>query len=351
MKSGRLAERLIFSVSIDIIISMRIRLNKKYRDELFFRLRQRKILSDVSVVLNISSRTLKAWEKGENTIPEESFKKVVSIAGRKIGDFEYDRLSENWNAENAARKGGFARIARYGNPGTKEGRRKGGFASLKIHNKRKTGFVVEKTMFEPKHSEKLAEMLGILVGDGHLSEYQTSMTTSSITDIEHASFVSKLFKNLFLLEAPIRKNTDSHSVDVTVSSKKLVGFLISNGMTKGNKIHNGLHVPVWIMNDKKFWKPFIRGLFDTDGCVYLDCHHKGGKTYKHIGWTISSNADKLVRDIINILEGLDFSPSYRKSQHSVYLRKQDEIKRYFSEIGTHNPKHASRYQKFIGGVA
>jgi len=194
-------------------------------------------------------------------------------------------------------------------------------------------------------------MLGILVGDGHLSDYQTSMTTNSVTDIEHARFVSGLFKKLFKIEAPVQKNSRSKSVDVIASSKKLVEFLVSEGMTKGNKIHNGLHTPRWIMENKSYYMPFIRGLFDTDGCVYLDRHRKGSKTYKHLGWTISSNADKLVKDIIFMLRELGFSPSYRKSQHSVYLRKQDEVCRYFTEIGTHNSKHESRYQKFNGEVA
>ena len=73
--------------------------------------------------------------------------------------------------------------------------------------------------------------------------------------------------------------------------------------------------------------------------------------YEHVGWTISSNADILIKDITDVLKKLGFSPSYTKKQHSVYLRKQAEIKRYFLEIGTHNSKHEKRYNKFIGGVA
>lgn len=330
---------------------MRIRLSEKYREKLFLKLKQKKTLIDIAVFLRVNERTLKEWKKGNNTLPEESFKKLVIIAGMKMTDFIYDILPENWNVSGAAKKGGLATVAKYGNPGTKEGRVKGGRNSLVTHNKFNTGFKIKKQIFEPKQSKELAEMLGILVGDGHLCTYQTTMTTNSITDIEHAKFVSGLFKKLFKIEVPIQKNSGSNSVDVIVSSKKLADFLALMGMTKGNKIHNGLHIPEWIMENNKFWRPFIRGLFDTDGCVYLDRHYRGNKIYKHIGWTISSNADKLVIDIIKVLEGLGFSPSYRKSQHSVYLRKQAEVYRYFVEIGTHNSKHASRYKKFVGEVA
>lgn len=326
-------------------------MHENSRNILFSKLKQKEKLSAISLLLHISQRTLKEWEKGRSTIPEESFKTLTITSGMKTKNFTYDVLPENWNASDAARKGGLARVQKYGNPGTNEGRKKGGIASMQTHNKFASGFHAAKPIFKPKQSKDLAEMLGILVGDGHLSDYQTSMTTSSITDLGHASFVSKLFKKLFKIEAPIQKNSRSNSVDVIASSKKLVDFLVLMGMIKGHKIHNGLRIPEWILEDKKFWKPFIRGLFDTDGCVYLDRHYRENKTYKHIGWTISSNADKLIIDIISVLKKLGYSPSYRESQHSVYLRKQMEISRYFEEIGTHNPKHLSRYRQFKGEVA
>jgi len=263
-------ERLKFYILIVIIASiMRIKLTEKTRTELFLKLSQNKSTGEIADILHVSKRTIKEWGKGNNTIPEESFKKIIVLSCSKKNHFPYETLPENWNASDAARKGGIARNKLRGNPGTKEGRIKGGLKSLKIHNALKTGFKIEKKIRKPGQSEELAEMLGILVGDGHLSEYQASMTTNSVTDIEHAFFVSGLFKKLFNLEAPVQKNSGSKSVDVIASSKKLVGFLVLMGMTKGNKIHNGLHIPIWIMKNKKFWRPFIRGLFDTDGCARI----------------------------------------------------------------------------------
>ncbi len=70
-------------------------------------------------------------------------------------------------------------------------------------------------------------------------------------------------------------------------------------------------------------KAFIRGLFDTDGCVYLDHHIIKGKIYGNIGWTITTYADTLMAGILTLLNGLGFSPSNTKKQKSAYMRKKE----------------------------
>lgn len=147
-----------------------------------------------------------------------------------------------------------------------------------------------------------------------------------------------------------RKNEST--VILRASSKNLVTFLSKKGMPIGNKINNGLRVPNWILKSPQYYKAFLRGLFDTDGCVYLDIHKnsESKKEYKHIGIAITSYADTLRSDIIILLKGLGFNPTNSGKQMSVYLRRQNEIVKYFQEIGSHNPKHLQRYAQFSGEV-
>ena len=212
-----------------------------------------------------------------------------------------------------------------------------------------TRFKTLKNIKIPVDSEKLAEFLGIMVGDGHLSNYQAIVTTNSKTDKKHALFVKKLIKDLFNIDASMRVRTLKNTIVVVASSKSLVNFLNRKGMPIGNKIQNNLKKPRWI-NNQKYQKAFLRGLFDTDGCIYLDKHKVNGKIYKHLGWTITSYADRLVSDILAILRNLGFSPTHRATQKSIYLRRQEDIYHYFQKIDTSNPKHYNRYKKFIGRV-
>ncbi len=248
--------------------------------------------------------------------------------------------------QEAGRMGGRARIAKHGNPGTLEGRRLGGQRSIKTHQKNKTGFVVLRNIRLPKKSKELAELLGIAIGDGGLSNYQLTITTNSITDKQHAQHSKKLVNLLFGIPVALRKRPGQNAVVVVVSSKMLVGFLNKLGMPIGDKIRNKVGVPSWIYEKQEYKKAFIRGLFDTDGCIYLDKHKIKGKIYCNMGWTITSYSDKLCIGIIALLKYLGFFPTKRSSQKSVYLRRRKDIVRYFAEIGTSNRKHAVRYNKF-----
>lgn len=295
--------------------------------------------------INFSVRTINDWRRGSHTLSLKVFQRLIKIAGVKKEKISVKLLPELWHIKNAARMGAYARMKLYGNVGTTEGRRKGGINSLKIHRQRKTNFQLLKRIKKPRKSKKLAELLGIFIGDGHLSEYQASVTTNSETDREHALFACNLIKNLFDIIPTLKKKKDKNVLNIVVSSKNIVQFLKKNGMPIGNKIKNNLSVPDWIFKKISYQIAFIRGLFDTDGCIYIDTHITDKKIYRYFGWAITSYADKLITDVVKILKNLEFTPTHCFTQKSVYLRKQKEIKKYFLEIGTSNPKHYRRYKK------
>lgn len=330
---------------------MRVKLSKIDRDKLFSSIfTKQRNWNRIAINQKVTARTLRDWRKGNLTIPETSFKDLLKISELKSKNLSLRFLPDHWHIAHASRKGAKRRMELYGNLGTPEGRKKGGIASLKTHNKINTGFVTLKEINIPQRNALLAEFLGILIGDGHLSKYQVEITTNSLTDLQHAKFIKKVLYDLFQVKSKITLRKNENSVSIVASSKKLVEVLNYYGMPMGNKIKKGLKVPPWISKKSQFKKHFIRGLFDTDGSVYVDRHTRKNKTYVHAGWTITSYADKLRQDIVHILEELGFSPTCRESQKSVYIRRQDDIRRYFKDIGSSNPKHIKRYREFVGGV-
>ncbi len=297
--------------------------------------------------MNVAIRTAKDWRDGKYSMPGKSFKALLRIAGLKKDDLSHQALPNFWHINDAARKGAYRRAELYGNFGTAEGRRLGGIRSMATHIKNKnSSFRVLKFIKKPKHSLLLAEFIGIVFGDGHLSEYQTSITTNSKTDKEHAIFIQKLIQRLFAVSATVKEKTNENTVSIVASSRTLVKFLHSLGMPIGNKLENHITIPKWIIKNSIFQKSFLRGLFDTDGCIYLDKHKTKKKTYYHMGWTITSYAGTLRQGIVQSLHNFDFSPTHQPTQTSIFLRKQSEIHRYFKEIGTSNPKHFKRYKEF-----
>ena len=253
------------------------------------------------------------------------------------------------------RKGGLARIALHGNPGTVTGRRQGGLNSLRTHIENKTGFKVLKSITTPRHSARLAELVGILMGDGHVGLYQTTVVTNSETDSQHALFVKALFEDLFRVQARLHYQRNKKACVITVSSKSVCRFLTHQGIPQGNKITLGVHIPNWIREKPLYYKAFIRGLFDTDGCVYIDTHHVDQKTYTSLGMAFANQSLPLLSFFKETLELLGLHPT-QKTKFRVFLRRREDIRRYFDLIDSSNEKHLKKVQQYFlasqkGGVA
>ncbi|TSC70694.1 MAG: Uncharacterized protein G01um101449_301 [Parcubacteria group bacterium Gr01-1014_49] len=239
------------------------------------------------------------------------------------------------------------RAALYGNPGTTEGRRRGGLNSIRTHAKNRTGFKVLKPIIIPRHSARLAELIGILMGDGHVGRYQTSVVTNSETDFQHALFIKELIKDLFKIQVRLSNRRDRKACEIVVSSKSVCHFFVDQGIPQGNKITLGIHVPGWIQKKPLYRKAFIRGLFDADGCVYLDTHRVGRKTYKSLGMAFANQSIPLLSFFKETLEFFGLHPT-QKTKFRVFLRRRKDIRRYFDLIGSSNDKHLAKvHQHFL----
>jgi len=120
-----------------------------------------------------------------------------------------------------------------------------------------------------RKSEKLSELVGILLGDG--SFYITSNNHEldiafNLSEETYCDFVQYLLKILTKENAYRKYDKNKKCVHLRLSKKKPVLDLLSVSLIKsGNKIKNEVTVPKWIKNNKKFSKACLRGLIDTDG--------------------------------------------------------------------------------------
>jgi len=187
----------------------------------------------------------------------------------------------------------------------------------------------------PKHSELLAEFLGILAGDGYLGSltYQTIITLDKNSDREYGTHIQKLFKELFCTESTLsfQKNVARHNL----YSKEIYEFLNQKcEICTGNKM-NKLHIPSFIWKDEIYLTAFLRGVFDTDGSFHK--HHKNDAAVEF------TSADKeFLNETKKALLLLNFNSCL--SGKSIYIYKKFDIKRFFEEIRPSNVKHVKKYE-------
>jgi len=117
----------------------------------------------------------------------------------------------------------------------------------------------------PNKSEELAELVGIILGDGDLNRYQLRITLNSIVDKEYLVEVENLLKRLFgdIKVFKIKRRGEGCTV-VGVSSVEIVNFL--KGMSVASRKPK---VPGWIFLKREYGNnillTFVRDVFNKLG--------------------------------------------------------------------------------------
>ena len=149
-------------------------------------------------------------------------------------------------------------------------------------------------------------------------------------------------------------STRAKAVIIVISSKAVCARLAQQGIPQGSKQRLGVKFPEWIHKNASCTLSCIRGLFDTDGCVFQDSHRIRGKTYRSMGIAFANNEPNIVNFFNSALIDLGLHPT-QTSKHRIFLRRSHEIAEYFRRVGTSNLKHRRKFLAFQksarGGVA
>lgn len=200
------------------------------------------------------------------------------------------------------------------------------------YNNQRNDIVIPK-----EYTVSLAELIGILLGDGSLNPTQVTVTLGT-KEGRYASYVSVLIRKVFNVEAKIIKNKYNHRV-VYIGSVKAVRWLLSMGLAI-NKVKAQVDVPVWIFKNNAFAVAALRGLIDTDGSIYRLRYGL------QIGFC--NRSIPLLNSARKLFLLLGFHPS-QVSGSKVYLTNQVEIERFVRIVGFSNQKHLRRYKSFKSG--
>lgn len=198
----------------------------------------------------------------------------------------------------------------------------------------------------PQKSFKLSEFIGIVLGDGGITKRQVSVTLNRVDDKEFTFYAVNLFRELFGVEPSIYERIEQNIVNVVVSRSRLVNFLINMGLKIGGKVRQQVDVPVWIKKSDCFSKACLRGLFDTDGCFYIDKHYYKNKTYYNCAMNFTNRSLPILFFFKTKLKQLGFHPTHN-TEFSVSLRRENEIIEYFKIVGSSNPKHLNKFKQHL----
>ena len=207
---------------------------------------------------------------------------------------------------------------------------------------------------------ELAEETGWHIGDGSMNFYKQGNKLKGIYQLrghiedDRQHYIERIkptFKLLYDLNISLREMPSTRVFGFQIWNNELVKFKQEIGLPLGKKFD--IFIPSIFMEKDELKTAVIRGIFDTDGGIYLE--KKNNKLYPRLH--ISTISLKLAEDILKILSELGFrvtkyselfNQDYnRQLTYVISIRGEEMFDRFMKIIAPQNQKHISKYLKFL----
>lgn len=301
----------------------------------------------VAHISQCSERTVRDWRREKFSMPLSTLYMLSAQAHIPMPK-NIRAQSAYANSAKASRMGYAAVIKKYGRiPRDEKYRKEQWRVWWKSTGRLEKNSILEsKPVHKPERDVQLAEFIGIMMGDGGMSDYQIVITLHHTDDLEYSTIVASLIKRLFKITPRIYHSPRNSVNDIVVSRRQLVQYLHELGLPIGNKVKQQFDIPEWIRCNKEFSIACLRGLIDTDGCIFSHRYLVKNKWYTYKKLSFSSASEPLRQSVHDVLQKFGFHP--RITGTNVRLDRIEDVKRYFSLIDSHNPKHLRRYESTVG---
>ncbi len=209
-------------------------------------------------------------------------------------------------------------------------------------------------------NEELAEEIGWHIGDGSMNYYKNQGRSKGFYQLRghieddkqhYLERIKPFFDKIYRVKISLREMPSTRVFGFQIWNDEVVKFKESLGLPLGKKWK--LEIPKEFLTDKKLLKSCIRGIFDTDGGLYLE--KKNGKLYPRIYiTTISLNLATqltLLFNSIKLRAGYWISNRHPKGRrvvsYKIEIRGVEMLHKFFKEIEPKNPKHIAKYNRFL----
>ena len=293
---------------------------------------------ELAIRYGIRNSSFDSYRSGKYSLPACLFDKLLQSLPREDREYFFKQVfsrPNNWGAV----LGGKVTSSRY--PEEYARRRAKG---LKKILSQKQSIIVR---FNPKMklSLGLCEFVGALIGDGFTSgnkrRCHTEFTGDKFLDRKYHQHLSAIAFSVFGLKPYVNIYKKRNVIRTIFNSRQLHEFLVERfHFPKGVKCYTvKLPDEILIAGDEYIFRT-IRGIFDTDGCVFLDKRPIYAKPYPRISFTTVSKS--LYLQLSEVLgEYFSLYTSERKNRRAfvIEIYGEAQVKKWMELIGFSNPRH------------
>lgn len=204
--------------------------------------------------------------------------------------------------------------------------------------------------------ERLAEFIGIMLGDGSIGIYDTKAgnkikkhrvikVTLDSRNKNYIDYVYRLMGEILGVEPKIHYHKNENAVDIGVFRKERLDYILNEIGLKISPKWGRMEIPEKFMKEKNY--PYLlRGLFDTDGSVTI--FNNNGIIYPRIEIRICPSPAQ--NQFIRIIEHLGFIHKVQNLERGkirIRISGVKELKKWFEIIGSSNSLYIKRAKRFL----
>lgn len=175
-----------------------------------------------------------------------------------------------------------------------------------------------------KKDGDLAELIGVILGDGHIRAYPRTEELSIFSNSNNPGFIrrySVLVEKIFNKKPAVNKHSGENCTRIRIYQKHISDrLLIPFSPRRDLKIS----IPGWIISRKKYIVRYLRGLYEAEGSHSV---HLPTYTYKV---QFSNRNVSMLKNVFNLVKKIGFHP--HKSKDMIQLSKKNEVLKFIDLI-------------------
>ncbi len=206
-------------------------------------------------------------------------------------------------------------------------------------------------------NEETAELIGAYIGDGHLEKsqkrchYTFTLTGHKNADEDYLkNYLPRIIKKYFPrvnIKYTYRKR--KNGMYLVINNKDLYTKLIHTFELRPGSKTKTIIIPAKIFEkNKQCINATIRGIFDTDGCFFLDKRKRYKRPYPRISLEITSNAlfEQLKKYLANdfTLYTKSRKREGRSQSYILEIYGHTQLIKWIEEIGFSNHRHKDKVE-------
>lgn len=293
--------------------------------------------NNLKELLKISRCSLSNYRNGRLTLPENIYTKLIlKFKGndRVFFSKNISFLNNDWGRV----KAGKVTYSRHKNIFDK-GRNK----AIEIIRKKVHRFDINLPL-----NYELSYFIGLFIGDGFTNRYNRYYITQLTGDKRferdfYYGLITDYSKHLFDLIPVIHKGKNTNALRFNLYSKDLFSLITERFKIAAGRKSKTVLIPQEILNsNSNIIKACIRGLYDAEGCIFFDKREPYKKPYVRI--VLHMNNLLILRQVSELLKSFGIYCTFSKIKDNLALTiyGEEQVKKFFKEIGFSNPKHLKK---------